>query len=133
MPGKKEERVGAQLMAEITGSPRDTAISDPTWRPSSPHLQATWAVQPERKGGGHGDGDHARAPAVDLAALLQLTAWVERLDAINHMNAGEDQVIIKIRTRAVGVLDLWVQRWYARHAMRDDDGMSAGHEAPSGE
>ena len=30
------------------------------------------------------------------------------------------QMILKIRTRAVRVLDLWAQRWYARHAMWDD-------------
>ena len=49
--------------------------------------------------------DHdACALAVDVAALLQLTAWVEKLDAINHMNGGEDQLIINIRSQAVGVL-----------------------------
>ena len=98
------------------------AISDPTWtwRPSSSHLQPTWAPQPERKCGGHGGGDHACALAVDVAALLQLTAWVEKLDAINHMNSGEDQVIINIRSQAVGVLDAWTKRWYATHAMTDD-------------
>ena len=105
--------------------PTDTAtiaISDPTWtwRPSSSHLQPTWAPQPERKCGGHGGGDHACALAVDVAALLQLTAWVEKLDAINHMNSGEDQVIINIRSQAVGVLDAWTKRWYSKHAMSDD-------------
>ena len=96
------------------------AISDPTWRPSSAHVQPTWAPQPERKCGGHGGGDHACALAVDVAALLQLTAWVEKLDAINHMNGGEDQLIINIRSQAVGVLDAWTKRWYATHAMTDD-------------
>ena len=48
---KKEERVGAQLIAEIMGPATDTAafaISDPIWRPSSlhPHVQPTWASQP---------------------------------------------------------------------------------------
>ena len=105
--------------------PTDTAtiaISDPTWtwRPSSSHVQPTWAPQPERKCGGHGGGDHACALAVDVAALLQLTAWVEKLDAINHMNSGEDQVIINIRSQAVGVLDVWTKRWYVKHAMSDD-------------
>ena len=98
------------------------AISDPTWtwRPSSVHLQPTWAPQPERKCGGRGAGDHACALAVDVAALLQLTAWVEKLDAINHMNGGEDHLIINIRSQAVGVLDAWTKRWYATHAMTDD-------------
>ena len=124
---KKAERIGAQLAAEIMGPPTDTAtfaISDPTWawRPSSSHSQPTWASQPERKCGGYRGGDHACAPAADLAALLQLTAWVERLDAINHMNDGEDQVILKIRSRAVRVLDSWVQCRYMKHAMPADDG-----------
>ena len=47
---KKELRVGSQLMAEITGCPSDTAISEPTWAP-----------QPECKCGGHGCGDDAWA------------------------------------------------------------------------
>ena len=122
---KKAERIGAQLAAEIMGPPTDTAtfaISDPTWTwgPSSSHVQPTWAPQPERKCGGHGGGDHACALAVDVAALLQLTAWVEKLDAINHMNSGEDQVIINTRSQAVGVLDAWTKRWYSKHAMSDD-------------
>ena len=71
----------------------------------------TWAPPPERKCNGQGGGDHACAPAIDLATLLQLTAWIERLDAIMRANDGEDEVILNIRTRAVGVLDLWVQRW----------------------
>ena len=109
------------------GTPREltfTRISDPIWRPSSlhAHVQPTWASQPARNCGGHDGRDHACAPAVDLSALLQLTAWVERLDAINHMNAGEDQVILKIRSRAVHVLDLWARRWYVKSAMSDDDG-----------
>ena len=83
-------------------------------------MQPTWAPQPERKCGGNGGGDHACALAVDVAALLQLTAWVEKLDAINHMNSGEDQVIINIRSQAVGVLDVWTKRWYVKHAMSDD-------------
>ena len=83
---KKEERIGAQLMAEITEPTDDTAtaaaavsacVSDPAWKPSSSHIQPTWALQPERKCGGH--GNHTCAPAVDLAALSQLTAWVESL------------------------------------------------------
>ena len=111
--------------ATSPATPTDTAtfaISDPTWTwgPSSSHVQPTWAPQPERKCGGHGGGDHACALAVDVAALLQLTAWVEKLDAINHMNGGEDQLIINIRSQAVGVLDAWTKRWYATHAMTDD-------------
>ena len=57
---KKEAAVGVQLMREITDPPNQTSlgiISDPTWRPSSQHLQPTWAAQPERKCGGHGGDD----------------------------------------------------------------------------
>ena len=118
---KKEERVGAQLVAEIMGPPTDTAtfaISDPIWRPASLHLQPTWASQP-RNCGGHDGREHACAPAVDLSALLQLTAWVERLDAIMRTNDGEDKVILKIRTRAVGVLDSWVGRWELRQRVQE--------------
>ena len=117
---KKEERIGAQLVAEITGSPTDTAtfsISDP-WRPSSSHLQPTWAPQPRNCGGHDGRAD-ALVPPVDLAALVQLTAWVERLDAIMRTNDGEDKVILKIRTRAVGVLDSWVGRWELRQRVQE--------------
>ena len=61
---KKEERIGAQLMAEINEPTDDTAtatISDPTWKqPSSSHdLQPTWA--------------------------LPLTAWVEQRHALGDV------------------------------------------------
>ena len=122
---KKEERIGAQLMAEITEPTDDTAtfanaISDPTWRPSSLHLQPTWRSQPSNCGD-HDGRDDTRVLPVDLAALEQLTAWVERLDAIMRMNDGEDKVIISIRTRAVGVLDSWVRRWAVRQGAQDQE------------
>ena len=79
---KKEERIGAQLMAEITEPTDDTAtaiISDPTWKPSSSRehehdLQPTWT--------------------------LPLTAWVEQRHAF-----GDKQIHAtgaEIRTSAVG-------------------------------
>ena len=61
------------------------AIPDQTWRPSSSHLQPTWALQPERKYGGHGGGDHACASAVDLAALLPLTVSAEQRRALDDV------------------------------------------------
>ena len=76
---KKEERIGAQLMAEITDPPNQTAfaiISDPLWRHSSPHLQPTWAPQPERKCGGHGGDDDnpiAAAASEDPKRALSAT------------------------------------------------------------
>ena len=120
---KKEERIGAQLVAEIMGTHPDTAtfaISDPTWRPSSLHLQPTWRSQPSNCGD-HDGRDDTRVLPVDLAALEQLTAWVERLDAIMRMNDGEDKVILRIRTRAVGVLDSWVRRWAVRQGAQDQE------------
>ena len=114
---KKEERIGAQLMAEITEPTDDTATATISWKPSSSHLQPTWAPQP-RNCGGDGRAD-ALVPPVDLAALVQLTAWVERLDAIMRTNDGEDKVILKIRTRAVGVLDSWVGRWELRQRVQE--------------
>ena len=60
-------------------------VSDAAWKPSSSHLQPTWALQLERKCGGHGDGDRACAPAVDLAALSPLTAWVEQRHALDDV------------------------------------------------
>ena len=61
---KKEERIGAQLMAEInlTDDTATAIISDPTWtwKPSSSHdLQPTWA--------------------------LPLTAWVEQRHALGDV------------------------------------------------
>ena len=94
---KKEERIGAQLMAEITDPPNQTAfaiISDPLWRPSSPHLQPTWAAQPERKCDGHGGGDDnstAAAAGQDpkralvhalQADLSRMSVLLERLDEL---------------------------------------------------
>ena len=94
---KKEAAVGAQLMREITDPPDQTSfaiISDPTWRPSSPHLQPTWAAQPERKCDGHGGGDDnstAAAAGEDpkralvhalQADLSRMSVLLERLDEL---------------------------------------------------
>ena len=75
---KKEERIGAQLMAEINEPTDDTAtaiISDPTWKPSSSHdLQPTWA--------------------------LPLTAWVEQRHALGDVQIHATGA--EIRTSAGG-------------------------------
>ena len=74
---KKEERIGAQLMAEINEPTDDTAtatISDPTWKPSSSHLQPTWA--------------------------LPLTAWVEQWHALGEVQIHATGA--EIRTSAGG-------------------------------
>ena len=119
---KKEERIGAQLMAEITEPIDDTAtaaaVSDPAWKPSSSHLQPTWALQPERKCGGHGGGNHACAPAVDLAALSQLTAWVEQRHALDDVQfhatgAGTRTPLAAMATarRVRAVFRTYLSRW----------------------
>ena len=77
---KKEERIGVQLMAEITeptdGTATPTAtVSDPTWKPSSSHdLQPTWA--------------------------LPLTAWVEQRHALGDVQIHATGA--EIRTSAGG-------------------------------
>ena len=90
---KKEERIGAQLMAEITEPTDDTAtatISDPIWKPSSSHLQPTWAAQPERKCGGHGGGDDnsiAAAAAEDPKRALVVGPAAAASAAEDHKRA----------------------------------------------
>ena len=111
-------RSSSDSRTDYDGWPLDRAISGPAWTPSSSYLQPTWAPQPRNCGGDDGRAD-ALAPPVDLAALVQLTAWVERLDAIMRTNDGEDKVILKIRTRAVGVLDSWVGRWELRQRVQE--------------
>ena len=76
---KKEERIGAQLMAEInlTDDTATAIISDPTWtwKPSSSHdLQPTWA--------------------------LPLTAWVEQRHALGDVQIHATGA--EIRTSAGG-------------------------------
>ena len=115
LPAKSQPLFDISLKYPTAQHASTSQVGTWTWPESYPrsHLPptCTWAPPPERKCNGQGGGDHACAPAIDLATLLQLTAWIERLDAIMRMHDGEDEVILKIRTRAVGVLDSWVQRW----------------------
>ena len=62
-------------------------------------------------------GSDASAPPVDLAALLQLTAWIKALSELIHMQDGEDSRCVDVRARAVLVLESWAQRWYDGQAM----------------
>ena len=62
-------------------------------------------------------GSDASAPPVDLAALVQLTAWIKALSELIHMQDGADSRFVDARERAVSVLESWVQRWYDRQAM----------------
>ena len=64
-----------------------------------------------------GGGSDACAPAVDLAALMQLTAWIKQLGELIHMQDGEDSRFVALRARAVSALESWVQRWYNGQAI----------------
>ena len=63
-------------------------------------------------------GDSAAcAHPVDLAALVQLTAWIKALGELIRMQDGEDPQFVDLRARAVLVLKSWAQRWYDRQAI----------------
>ena len=62
-------------------------------------------------------GSDASAPPVDLAALVQLTAWIKALSELIHMQDGEDSRCVDVRSRAVLVLESWAQRWYDGQAI----------------
>lgn len=64
-----------------------------------------------------GGGSDACAPAVDLAALMQLTAWIKALGELIRMQDEKDSRLVDLRARAVSVLDAWAQRWYDGQAM----------------
>ena len=64
-----------------------------------------------------GGGSDACAPPVDLAALVQLTAWIKALSELIRMQDGEDSRFVALRARAVLVLESWVQRWYNGQAI----------------
>ena len=62
-------------------------------------------------------GSDASAPPVDLAALVQLTAWIKALSELVNMQEGADSRFVYARERAVSVLESWAQRWYDGQAM----------------
>ena len=64
-----------------------------------------------------GGGSDACAPPVDLAALVQLTAWIKALSELIRMQDGEDSRFVDVRARAVSVLESWAQRWYDRETI----------------
>ena len=59
-----------------------------------------------------GGGSDACAPPVDLAALVQLTAWIKALGELICMQDGDDSRFVAMRARAVSVLESWAKRWY---------------------
>ena len=63
-------------------------------------------------------GDSAAcAHPVDLAALVQLTAWIKALGELIRMQDGADSRFVDVRERAVSVLESWVQQWYDRETI----------------
>ena len=64
-----------------------------------------------------GGGSGACAPPVDLAALVQLTAWIKALGELIRMQDGQDSRFVDVRERAVSVLESWVQQWYDRETI----------------
>ena len=64
-----------------------------------------------------GGGSDACSPLEDLAALVQLTAWIKALGELIRMQDGEDPQFVDLRARAVLVLESWAQRWYDRQAI----------------
>ena len=73
----KEERIGLQLMAEINAMDPANAFTFGPMEPGTMSGASTRSVaSPWALPGGSND---ACAPAVDLAALMQLTAWIKAL------------------------------------------------------
>jgi hypothetical protein len=62
-----------------------------------------------------GGGSDACSPLEDLAALMQLTAWIKALGELIRMQDGSQ--FVDLRARAVLVLESWAQRWYDRQAI----------------
>ena len=62
-------------------------------------------------------GSDTSAPPVDLAALVQLTAWIKALGELIRMQDGQDSRFVDVRERAVSVLESWVQQWYDRETI----------------
>ena len=96
---KKLAASGASETCPDSGSQPETPSPSPP--PPTPPPPSS---EPESSDGGHSE--------VDLAALKELTTWIREFDDIMLNDNGEDKVkLSEIRTRAVGVLDSWVQRW----------------------
>ena len=57
--------------------------------------------------------------ATDLEAeRMRYYLAKERASMLIRMNNGEDEVILSIRSRAVAVLDSWVERWEVRQGLQ---------------
>ena len=70
-------------------------------RPQANKAQLSSVASPWALPGG---GSDACAPAVDLAALMQLTAWIKALGELICVQ-DKDSRLVDLRARAVSVLD----------------------------
>ena len=98
--------VGLKAQDEETGA-QAPASACTAAQPDPP----PWALPVDR-------GSDACAPPVDLAALVQLTAWIKVLGELIRKQDGEDSArFVDVRARAVSVLESWAQRWYDGQAI----------------
>ena len=74
-------------------------------------------ASPRALPGGDSDAFAPCATLEDLAALMQLTAWIKALGELIRMQDEKDSRLVDLRARAVSVLDAWAQRWYDGQAM----------------
>ena len=74
-------------------------------------------ASPRALPGGDSDAFAPCAPLEDLAALMQLTAWIKALGELICVQDEKDSRLVDLRARAVSVLDAWAQRWYDGQAM----------------
>ena len=106
---KKEAAVGAQLMAQITEPTDDTATATISWKPSSSHLQSTWApltawveqrhatcAKIRTSAGGYGNGavrasSHLKLPqqTAEHAAAAHGGCEQHALNRVQHGATGE--------------------------------------------
>ena len=102
------------------GAVGDERASFGSMRGEKVHVNAapfSSVASPRALPGGDSDAFAPCAPLEDLAALMQLTAWIKALGELIRMQDGEDPQFVDLRARAVLVLKSWAQRWYDRQAI----------------
>ena len=100
-------------------APLETGVREPWIDRIEPGANdpTTWRDRAIGGGALPGGGSDACAPAVDLAALMQLTAWIKQLGELIRMQDEKHSRLVDLRARAVSVLEAWAQRWYDGQAM----------------
>ena len=100
-------------------APLETGVREPWIDRIEPGANdpTTWRDRAIGGGALPGGGSDACAPAVDLAALMQLTAWIKQLGELIRMQDGEDSRFVDVRARAVSVLEARAKRWCDGQAM----------------